>query len=306
MYLWRDLGDRGVNMKEIFRQVKINQKNAPYYFLTPVIIIFAIFMIYPIAKSFILSFYEFKAGEYSFVGIGNYTNLVKDNIFKKALFNTLIYLVFQVPVMVFLSLLLAYLMDQSFVKWKAIYRVSVFLPAITSLVAYSLIFKLLLNSEYGLINFLIGLFGFDGVNWLGGNISAKISIMLAITWRWTGYNTVIMLAGLQNIPNEIYEAADIDGANRIQKFFKITMPNMKPIILFSAITSTIGTLQLFDEPYILTNGGPDGATITVAQYLYNSGFRYIKFGYAAAISYVLVALIALLSYVQFKVGEKES
>ena len=285
--------------------MEINQKNVPYYFLFPVIVIFAVFMIYPITKSFILSFYEFKAGEYNFIGISNYLNLIKDGTFKKALFNTLIYLIFQVPVMVFLSLLLAYLMDQSFVKWKAMYRVSVFLPAITSLVAYSLIFKLLLNSEYGLVNFLLGLFGIDGINWLGGNVSAKISIMLAITWRWTGYNTVIMLAGLQNIPNEIYEAADIDGANRIQKFYSVTLPNMRPIILFSAITSTIGTLQLFDEPYILTNGGPDGATITVAQYLYNCGFRYIKFGYAAAISYVLVVIIALLSYIQFKVGEKE-
>lgn len=207
--------------------------------------------------------------------------------------------------MVFLSLLLAYLMDQMFVKWKALFRVSVFLPAITSLVAYSLIFKLLLNNEYGLVNYVLNTFGLKGVDWLGGELWSKISIMIAITWRWTGYNTVIMLAGLQNISRDIYEAADIDGANSVQKFLKITLPNMKPIILFAAITSTIGTLQLFDEPYILTNGGPNNATITVAQYLYNSGFRYIKFGYAAAISYVLVVIIAILSFIQFKVGEGE-
>ena len=116
---------------------------------------------------------------------------------------------------------------------------------------------------------------------------------------------VIMLAGLQRIPQEIYEASDIDGASRFQKFMKITLPLMKPIILFSVITSTIGTLQLFDESYILTEGGPDSATITVAHYLYNNGFKYIKFGYAAAISYVLVIIIAILSYIQFKVGEDE-
>lgn len=292
-------------MKKIATKFKVNQRNAPYYFLVPVVIVFSIFMIYPIIKSFQLSFFAFEGGKYNFVGLGNYLSLMKDATFKKALLNTFVYLLVQVPVMVFLSLLLAYLMDQTFVRWKPFFRMSVFLPAITSLVAYSLIFKLLLNNEYGLVNYLLNIFGLEGVNWLGGSISAKISVMVAITWRWTGYNTVIMLAGLQNIPNEIYEAADIDGASRTQKFFKIILPNMRPIILFSAITSTIGTLQLFDEPYILTNGGPDGATITVAQYLYNSGFRYIKFGYAAAISYVLLIIIAVLSYIQFKVGEED-
>lgn len=292
-------------MNKIIKKFKLNHKSAPYYLLLPVILVFAVFIIYPIIKSFMLSFYEFKGGEYNFVGFDNYVNLMKDDIFIKSLFNTFIYLIFQVPVMVFLSLVLAYLLDQAFLKFKAVFRVSAFLPAITSLVAYSLVFKLLLNNEYGLINFLLNLVGIDSVNWLNGPISSKVSVMLAITWRWTGYNMVIMLAGLQRIPQEIYEASDIDGASRFQKFMKITLPLMKPIILFSVITSTIGTLQLFDESYILTEGGPDSATITVAHYLYNNGFKYIKFGYAAAISYVLVIIIAILSYIQFKVGEDE-
>ncbi len=290
-------------MDKLIKKFKINSKSAPYYFLLPVIVVFVIFIVYPIIKSFLLSFYEFKAGEYNFVGLDNYINLSKDAIFLKSLFNTFVYLIIQVPIMVFLSLVMAYLLDQAFLKLKAIFRVSVFLPAITSLIAYSLVFKLLLNNEYGLVNYLLKLVGIDGVNWLNGPISSKVSIMIAITWRWTGYNMVIMLAGLQRIPHEIYEASDIDGANRFQKFMMITLPLMKPIILFSAITSTIGTLQLFDESYILTDGGPDGATITVAHYLYNNGFKYIKFGYAAAISYVLVVIIAVLSYLQFKVGE---
>lgn len=290
-------------MDKLIKKFKINSKSAPYYFLLPVIVVFVIFIVYPIIKSFLLSFYEFKAGEYNFVGLDNYINLSKDAIFLKSLFNTFVYLIIQVPIMVFLSLVMAYLLDQAFLKLKAIFRVSVFLPAITSLIAYSLVFKLLLNNEYGLVNYLLKLAGIDGVNWLNGPISSKVSIMIAITWRWTGYNMVIMLAGLQRIPHEIYEASDIDGANRFQKFMMITLPLMKPIILFSAITSTIGTLQLFDESYILTDGGPDGATITVAHYLYNNGFKYIKFGYAAAISYVLVVIIAVLSYLQFKVGE---
>ena len=293
-------------MKKLWNKLKVNPKSAPYYFLIPVIVIFGVFMIYPIVKSLMLSFYSFEAGDYHFVGLQNYLNLMKDPVFKKSLFNTLVYLVIQVPVMVFLALMLAYLTDQAFVRVKAVFRVSLFLPAVTCLVAYSLVFKLLLNNEYGLVNYILNFFGIDGVNWLGGSISSKISIMIAITWRWTGYNMIIMLAGLQTIPHELYEAADIDGANRMQKLLRVTLPNMKPIILFAAITSTIGTLQLFDEPYILTEGGPDGATITVAQYLYNTGFRYIKFGYAAAISYVLVIIIAVLSYLQFKLGETDS
>lgn len=292
-------------MNNLINKLRLNNKSAPYYLLLPVILIFAVFIIYPIAKSFTLSFYEFKGGEYNFVGLGNYVDLMKDKIFIKSLFNTLIYLLFQVPLMVFLSLVLAYFLDQAFLKFKAFFRVSVFLPAITSLVAYSLVFKLLLNNEYGLINYFLKLMGMETINWLSGPVSSKVSVMLAITWRWTGYNMVIMLAGLQRIPHEIYEAGDIDGASRFQKFMKITLPLMKPIILFSAITSTIGTLQLFDESYILTEGGPDSATITVAHYLYNNGFRYIKFGYAAAISYVLVFIIAVLSYIQFKIGEDE-
>ena len=292
-------------MKKLIAKIKPNQNNAPYYFLIPVVSVFLIFMIYPIIKSFCLSFYQFRGGEYIFVGLKNYFALMKDGVFRKSLINTFIYLIFQVPVMVFLSLVLAYFLDQSFLKFRTGFRITVFLPAITSLVAYSLVFKLLLNNEYGLLNYLLNLVGIEGINWLGGPITSKISIMMAITWRWTGYNMVIMLAGLQRIPEEIYEAGDIDGASKIQKFMKITLPLMKPIILFSAITSTIGTLQLFDESYILTNGGPDGATITVVHYLYNNGFRYIKFGYAAAISYILVFLIAILSYVQFKIGEAD-
>lgn len=292
-------------MGNLFKKLKLNTKTAPYYFLIPVILVFSIFMLYPIIKSFWLSFYEFQGGEYNFIGFANYINLMKDDIFIQSLLNTLIYLVFQVPVMVFLSLILAYLLDQAYIKLKPMFRVSIFLPAVTSLVAYSLVFKLLLNDEYGLINYLLNLVGLDGVNWLNGPISSKIAIMISITWRWTGYNMIIMLAGLQRISHDIYEASDIDGANKIEKFLYITLPLMKPIILFAAITSTIGTLQLFDEPYILTGGGPDGATRTVAHYLYDNGFRYIKFGYAAAISYVLVIIIAILSYIQFKVGGDE-
>ncbi len=300
-----DVGSKEDYQNKFISSLKPSIKSAPYYFLLPVLMVFCIFMIYPIIKSFILSFYKFKGGVYEFVGFKNYMALFKDAVFLAGLRNTLIYLIIQVPIMIILALILSYLLNQPFLKLKGLFRVSVFLPAVTSLVAYSLVFKLLLNTDYGLINYIFKAIGFKAIDWLNSPIGAKISLMAAITWRWTGYNMVILLAGLQRIPDEIYEASDIDGANRFQKFTKITIPLMRPIILFCTITSTIGTLQLFDESYILTSGGPDNATITVAHYLYDTGFRYVKFGYAAAISYVLVVIIAILSFIQFKVGESE-
>lgn len=283
-------------------RLKLTKDTAPYYFLSPIIIIFCVFMIYPIISSLILSFQEFKYGEYNFIGLRNYIMLLQDPIFLIALKNTLLYLIIQVPIMILLSLVFANFLNQQCLKYKGFFRISIFMPAITGLVAYSLIFKLLLNNDYGLVNHVLEGLGIQTVDWLNTPISAKISLMIAITWRWTGYNMVIMIAGLQRIPQEVYEASDIDGASAWQQFWKITMPLMKPIILFCAITSTIGTLQLFDESYILTNGGPDNATITVAHYLYNQGFRYVNFGYAAAISYVLVLIIGLLSLIQFKMA----
>ncbi|RKL61749.1 sugar ABC transporter permease [Thermoanaerobacteraceae bacterium SP2] len=287
-------------------KLKLNTRTAPYYFLLPIIAVFCVFMIYPIISSFILSFQEFKYGVYKFVGLKNYFIMFEDPVFKAAMLNTTTYLVIQVPIMVILALILANLLNQSYVKYKDFFRISIFMPAITALVAYSLVFKLLFHTDYGLINYLLKLIGLNDIDWLNGPVSSKAAIIIAMTWRWTGYNMVIMIAGLQNIPNELYEASAIDGANGFQRLFKITVPLMKPIILFCTITSTIGTLQLFDESYILTGGGPDNATITVAHYLYNTGFRYLNFGYAAAISYVLVLIIAILSALQFKLIRGDS
>lgn len=262
-------------------------------------------MIYPIIHSFVLSFQSFEGGKYEFIGLRNYIRLFKDPIFWSSIGNTLIYLVIQVPVMIFLSLLLAVLIEQRYLRGRAFFRMSIFLPTITALVAYSIIFKLLFNTDYGFVNFLLSLLGIEKVDWLNTTWGARLTIILGITWRWTGYNMVIMIAGLNAIPEDLYESAELDGATSFDKFRYITVPMMKSIILFVSITSTIGTLHLFDESLILTNGGPDNATISIGHYLYNSGFRYFKFGYAAAISYVLVFIIALLSFIQFKVTKEE-
>lgn len=278
----------------------ITKKNAPYFFMAPMIILFLTFMAYPIADSFRLSFLDFEGGTYSFIGLQNYIVMLHDPIFWKSLGNTVIYLIVQVPIMVLLSLLLGVLVEQDFLRFRTCYRIGVFLPSITALVAYAMVFKLLLNTDYGIINHVLRAIGFDGVDWLNTVWGARLSIIMGITWRWTGYNTIIMIAGIKGIPTELYESADIDGASFFQKIKGITIPMVKPIMLFVSITSTIGTLQLFDESFILTAGGPDNATITIGHYLYNTGFAFFKFGYAAALSYALVIIIGVLSVIQFK------
>ena len=277
----------------------------PYAMLFPTIVVFAVFMIYPILYSLYLSFTEFTGGTYEFVGLRNYIELFNDPVFYKALFNTFFYLIIQVPVMIGLALLLAVLIEQKFVRGRGFFRMATFLPTITSLVAYSLVFKVLFNTNYGLINYIVEFFGGEKIQWIYSAWPARASVIISITWRWVGYNMIILLAGIQAIPTEMYESASLDGANFWQQLFYITIPAIKPIILFTTITSTIGTLQLFDEPYILTQGGPNYATITLGQYLYENGFTYLKFGFASALVYVMVINIGLLSWVQFKVTKEE-
>ena len=295
-----DSKNKGKNKKKFS-----TKKVAPYMFLLPIIIIFAIFTLYPVINSFILSFYEFKGGEYFFVGLDNYMRLLEDTTFAKSLLNTLIYTIVQVPTMILLSLVLGSILNSAFLKFKGFFRLSFFLPVVVSMVAYSVMFKLLLNTDYGIVNILLESIGIDKVAWLDGEFTSKLAIILGVTWRWTGYNTVIVLAGLQGISEEVYEAARIDGANAVQRFFKITVPLLKPIILFIAITSTIGTLQLFDESFIITGGGPNNATISISHLLFNTAFRSFDFGYASAMSYVLVILMGILSFIQFKINKEK-
>lgn len=284
---------------------KLDKKNAPYIFLLPALILFAVFIIYPFIKTLILSFNVRKGGEYVFAGFENYIKLSRDPVFIKALKNTSEIFIVQVPVMTSLALVIAMGLNASFVKMRTSFRIAFFIPAVTGLVAYSIVFSILLNEDFGIVNYILSLVGVGKIAWFSNPIWAKVAIMTAMTWRWTGYNMVIMLAGLQSIPKTLYEAAEIDGAGPMAKFFNITIPQMRPIILFSVVLSTIGTLKLFSEPYILTNGGPNDSTLTIALYLYRTGFRYFKFGYASAISYVLLFITATLSLLQMKFGGNE-
>lgn len=280
------------------------RKVTPYLFLAPALILFLCFTAYPIIASLILSFQKFEGGNYVFAGLSNYTRMLEDTIFRKALLNTLIILVIQVPIMLFLGLVLANALNSQLLKFRGFFRVGIYMPAVTSLVAYSILFSIMLQ-DTGIINQFLGYIGIGPISWLSDPFWAKGSIILAMTWRWTGYNMVIYLSAMQNISEEVYEAASIDGASNIKKFFYITIPQLKPIILFTAIISTISTLQLFDEPFNLTKGGPADATMTLGLYIYNNGFKYFDFSYASAVAYVVVVLVAILSYFQSKVTGDE-
>ena len=274
---------------------------AGWNFVAPASILIFIMSFYPMIQSFILSLKSGMGNNLQFSGLRNYMRLFQDEMFIAAVKNVFIYFVFQVPIMLFLALILASILNDPKLKYKGLFRTLVFLPCATSLVSSALIFKSLFSLD-GLVNVLFVKWGIldEAFNW------AKVVIILTITWRWTGYNTVFFLAGLQNIDSSIYEAARIDGANPIQSFFKITLPQLKPVILLTAIMSTNGTLQLFDEVRNLTGGGPGNATLTISQYIYNLSFRFNpQFGYAATVSYAILILVALLSFIQLKLGDRE-
>lgn len=263
-----------------------------------------VFVFYPMIQAFIISLKSGAGSNLHYVGISNYKRLFIDETFKKAVFNTLIYLIVQVPIMILLALFISVLLNDKNLKAKGLFRTAIFLPCITSLVAYSVIFKSLFAND-GLMNKIllnIHLIS-EPIKWMTSPLWAKVTIIIAITWRWTGYNMIFYLAGLQNIDPSVYEAAKIDGASATKQFFNITVPLLKPIILFTTITSTSGTLQLFDEVMNITGGGPGNASTSISQYIYNLSFKYTpNFGYAAAVSYSIVAMIVILSLIQFRVA----
>ena len=272
-----------------------------YLFAGPAMALFILFFLYPLLASLWQSLFSTEGGVSTWVAGAQYARLFQDPLVAKSLGNALLLLVIQVPLMICIALGLAYLLNQSWLRFRTGLRTLHFLPAVTTLVAYSLVFRVMLTTDGGAANQLLDVFGIAPVDWLNNEIWARAALIASITWRWTGYNMVIILAGLQSIPAELYEAARLDGAGRWVTFRRIVIPQLRPVILFSTITSSIGALQLFDENYILTGGGPSDATLTPVLYLYKVGFRQFDFGYASAIAWLLVALIALISVIQFRV-----
>lgn len=290
------------------KKLSLGQKQslAGWIFLTPAVILIAIMSFLPMIQALFLSFQTGIGAAMKWTGGTNYVRMFKDPVFVQALKNNFIYLIIQVPIMLISALVLASLLNNKDLRFKGLFRTAIFLPCATSLVSYAVIFRSLFAVD-GLVNIVLIKLGIlsTGYNFLGHPNSSRIVIILALIWRWTGYNMVFYLSGLQNIEYSVYEAAKIDGASPIQSFFRITIPLLKPTILLTAIMSTNGTLQLFDESVNLTNGGPANATITMSHYIYNVSFKYVpNFGYAASMSYLILILVAVLAFIQLKVGDK--
>lgn len=276
-----------------------------YAFLAPYLLIFATFWLWPIINSFLISFQNTRVNPWRFSLTVNWDRLVADPAFYNALYNTLIILVIQVPVMIALATVMAVLLNSPLLKARPLYRFAFFAPVVVGEVAYAAVFRLMFSIDFGIINKLISSVGLPPVSWFDNGTAAMALVIIAVTWRWAGYNAIIILAGLQSIPGDVYEAATLDRVGKVQQFFHITLPLLKPIILFCVVLSVIGTMQLFTEPFLITNrGGPGGATETLGLLLYRQGFTSLNFGYASAIAYTIAALAVAISLLNLFIGRE--
>ncbi|WP_029688013.1 sugar ABC transporter permease [Thermoanaerobacter sp. A7A] len=280
-----------------------------YAFALPFIASISIFLIGPLIYAFIISFKEFSflnPEANRWVGFANYIKLFSDPTFKRALLNTTLYSLGVVPTQLIIALILALIVNSD-IKGKTFFRVAYYIPTVTSTVAVSVIFLYLFKAD-GLVNALLAKFGIQGPTWFNDVRFALPSIMMMAIWSSVGNYMVIFLAGLQDIPSELYEAAEVDGANKFQRFFKITLPMLRPIVFFNLVMSLIGTFQVFDQAYVVSQGtgGPLDATMTVVLDIYRTGFRDFNMGYASAMAFVLFVIILILTLIQRKLFKEET
>lgn len=278
-----------------------------YLFISPFFIIFTVFGLFPIIFAAFLSFHKWDGvGSMTFVGLGQFKGLFSDPLFWESIYNTIVIaLMGMIPTLV-IAIIVASLINLTITKFKDFFRVAYFLPYVTAAVAIAIIFQSLFGTNYGLVNYLLGLFGLDNVAWLQSSWGVKFVIASMIIWQGAGYNIILYLAGLQNIPTELYEAARVDGANLFQTFRKITLPLLKPMILFTVIMSTIGGFQIFTEPQVLAENGttPIKGSMTIVLYLYREAFNYSNFGFAAAASWIVFVLILVFSLINYVLLER--
>jgi multiple sugar transport system permease protein len=285
----------------------VRNRLTPYLFVSPAMLLLVTFGIFPILVAAVISTTNMNISAFAswsnvdFVGLDNYAELFGDKDFWQALGNTFLFAIVGVPAIVLLSLATALLLNRSQSGFFKALRSFYFIPAITAIVAVSLVWGYLYNTQFGLFNYVLSIVGIDPVQWLSDPWLAKFSVGLVAVWRGTGLNIIIFLAALQGVPKEYLEAASIDGAGEWRKTFSITVPLLRFAIFFVSVTTTIAWLQFFDEPFVLTDGGPLGATTSVSIFLYKEGFRLNQFGYASAGSVVLFVIIAIITLIQLRV-----
>ncbi|MFN2421105.1 MAG: carbohydrate ABC transporter permease [Gemmatimonadota bacterium] len=283
-----------------------------WWFVAPALIVIVVFFFVPVFAAFLLSFTDFDIYAVAsfdnarFTGLANYTALLADPIFWKALGNTFYFALVGGPLTIAVSLAAALLINARLTRFKALFRTIYFAPVVTTLVAVAVVWRYLYHPRFGLLNYGLGFFGVDPINWLGDPRWAMPAIILLAVWKNFGYNMVVFIAGLQSIPGELYEAAELDGANAWQQFRNVTLPMLAPTFLFVTIITMIGYFQLFAEPYVMTQGGPLQSTMSVVLLMYEQGFRWWNMGYAAAIAFVLFLIIFAVTLLQlrFQRGEQ--
>ena len=282
------------------------QARAGWLFISPAIILFAVFFVVPVVGGLLLSLTDFDIygiGSFDtvrFIGIKNYTGLLDDADFWNALRNTMIFVLAGGPLSVAISLAAALLLNAKAARFKPFFRTVYFAPVVTTLVAVAIVWRYLYHPRYGLLNEGLASIGIGPIDWLGDPRFAMPAVILVSVWKNFGYNMLIFIAGLQSISDELYESAAVDGAGPVKRFFHVTIPGLAPVLLFVGITTMITAFQLFAEPYVMTAGGPLGATRSLVLLMYEEGFRWWRMGIASAIAFVLLAITLVATLVQLK------
>ncbi|MGN6820924.1 MAG: carbohydrate ABC transporter permease [Sphingomonas sp.] len=288
----------------------MNQERAAWGFVAPALLALGFFFFLPVAAALILSFTDFDIyavadlGNLRFVGLDNYIHLLETPLFWKALGNTAWFVVLGVPLSIMMSLAAALLLDSRLARFKGFFRTVYFAPVVTTLVAVAVIWRYLLHTKYGLVNWALGGIGIGPIDWLGNPHWSMPAIVLFAVWKNFGYNMIIILAGLQTIPEELHEAARIDGASAFQRLRHVTLPGLAPVLLVVSILTMAGYFQLFAEPYVMTQGGPVESTVSILYFMYEQGFRWWNLGFASAIAFVLFVIMFALTLVQLRVSER--
>ena len=281
-----------------------------WLFLAPALALIFVFFFLPVLASLVLSVTDFdiysiaNPSSTRFVGLGNYAKLLRTPEFWQALRNTFYFALVGGPLTIAVSLAAALLLNARLVRFKSFFRTIYFLPFVTTLVAVAIVWRYLYHTKYGLLNYALGHVGIGPIDWLGDPHWAMPSIILLSIWKQFGYNMLIFIAGLQAIPQDLYDAAEIDGAGPVRSFFNVTLPLLGPTLLFVGVITMIGYFQLFSEPYVMTQGGPLRSTTSVVLLMYEEGFRWWRMGYAAAIAFVLFIVILIATLLQMRLQKE--
>jgi len=285
---------------------------AAWWFVAPALIVISVFFFLPVVASLALSLTDFDLYALAdphnlrWVGVRNYARLLETPLFWRALGNTLYFVLVGAPLSIAVSISAALLLHSRLARFTALFRTALFAPVVTTLVAVAVIWRYLLNTRYGLLNYALGSIGVQPIDWLGDPRWAMPAIILLAVWKNFGYNMIIFLAGLQNVPEELYEAARIDGASAARQFRHVTLPMLAPLFLLVSILTTAGYFQLFAEPYVMTQGGPLQSTVSVLYLMYEEGFKFWNLGSASAVAFVLFALIFGVTALQLRLARRES